>query len=574
MKPNHSLPIGVLLALIWLSPAHALNLFDGFGYVVKDSTQPGGPSYFWDDISATGFAHDLADDGSVTGIPIGFSFRFYGVEYTTLNICNNGFIWFGATTGCPYVNQGTPTQRDPDNIIAIYWDDLYTDGLIYNQTKGTAPNRYTIIQWQNYDFYACSANAGDMAFQIVLYENTSDIQFNYRDVDNACAGSDYGASATIGIENATGELGLQYRMNYRSLSAGFAIRFYYPRLPNITSAEFNRTLIRPGDQVELRVHLEGGIGGISQVIARFEYPNGTQVNVTLLRRILVSLEEFSAVFPPAGWSTGGHASWFATTAVVYSGTYSAASGDVADNQHTWLNWSHLRLNDSIIRFYWNVSSESGYDFLYFALGPTIAGYTYGISGAGAWSFASHRIAGNVSPFWIYAKDGSITAGLDMGWVDRVELIQNTSEFNALWSDTAQGGIYYVRNIWIQDGTGNWVNISFGDSLNFTVDDVPPWWSDLGSNLTKVYKNQSILLHAFWMDNIELDSAILSWNATPDRAWINASSLSLAGNASWSNFSLGFDPRVIPGIKSWRIHANDSAGNWNSTLNQLRIMGLG
>jgi hypothetical protein len=60
---------------------------DGFGYRWVDSDDPFGPIFNWTDISGTGtVAISNGDDINSGPFPIGFSFSFYGVEFTDVRI--------------------------------------------------------------------------------------------------------------------------------------------------------------------------------------------------------------------------------------------------------------------------------------------------------------------------------------------------------------------------------------------------------------------------------------------------------------------------------------------------------
>ena len=59
---------------------------------------------------------------------------------------------------------------------------------------------------------------------MILYESTDRIKFQYLDVDSG-TDHDFGASATVGIENFDGTKGVQYSYNAGSLSNGQAIEF-------------------------------------------------------------------------------------------------------------------------------------------------------------------------------------------------------------------------------------------------------------------------------------------------------------------------------------------------------------
>src|SRR5262245_570090 len=97
---------------------------DGFGYRWIDSNEPGGPTFAWEDITATGTLLPLTgDDATSAAVPIGFSFPFYGGSFASLRVCTNGFLSF-TSTATTFENQPLPNAGAPENMIAALWDDL------------------------------------------------------------------------------------------------------------------------------------------------------------------------------------------------------------------------------------------------------------------------------------------------------------------------------------------------------------------------------------------------------------------------------------------------------------------
>ena len=88
------------------------------------------------------------DDNNFLNIPIGFTFRFDGTDFTALSIQANGWIRFGTTIANSY----TPISGAPAGtpLISGFGRDLQAIagvGEIRSQLVGTAPNRTFVIQW-------------------------------------------------------------------------------------------------------------------------------------------------------------------------------------------------------------------------------------------------------------------------------------------------------------------------------------------------------------------------------------------------------------------------------------------
>jgi len=211
---------------------------DYFGYTYLDSNSLIGPVYDWIEISETGtMVLPSSDDAWVGNINIGFFFNYYGTDYSQLAIGNNGLLFSGVGTS-QYVNQPITQTPSIHGLIAPFWDDIVTwgsAGAIYYQTLGTAPNRKFVVEWYDNQHYYSSTSG--ITFEAILYEGTNNILFQYKDVDfGSVSGStsgdrppyNNGGSATVGIEDPTGNIGLQYSFNEQVITLGLAILFKFP----------------------------------------------------------------------------------------------------------------------------------------------------------------------------------------------------------------------------------------------------------------------------------------------------------------------------------------------------------
>jgi len=171
---------------------------DGFGVVPR-------VTFEWIDVSGTGANAGAGDFGYYCGLPIGFTFDFYGTDETTFCASTKGFVSFD-TSGYSDSSNDCPLPSTNGNaaLIAGIWDDLVTDGGIYYQTFGTSPNRYTVVQWTGVRHYGDSTY---FDFEVILYENGA-IKVQMLD-----AGPETGSGSTTGIEDYTETQGLTYACN-------------------------------------------------------------------------------------------------------------------------------------------------------------------------------------------------------------------------------------------------------------------------------------------------------------------------------------------------------------------------
>ena len=167
--------------------------------------------YNFEDISTTGtLVPNASNCDDCTGtIPIGFTFNFYGVDYTNVNVSSNGFVQFTGTNNACCSGQPIPTPGGSiDNFIAAYWTDLRTDSTsptadLFYQVLGTAPDRRLILQWEQVSIFGSTTIRE--TFQIKLFETSDVAEVHYKTVVSPNRND-----ISAGIENQDGTQGVQY----------------------------------------------------------------------------------------------------------------------------------------------------------------------------------------------------------------------------------------------------------------------------------------------------------------------------------------------------------------------------
>lgn len=239
---------------------------DTLGYRFIDSTALGGPEFNWIDISETGTSTIMygvdswgGDDNFSEPIPLGFTFPFYGNNYTTAYVDVNGEIllaentWYDEYPEDGWNSDGNifnyvhpiPGYTAMPGLIAVYWDDLIAvqgTGDVYFQTFGVEPDRYTVIQWHQLQFFSGGDPVSLLDFEVILHEN-GEIVMQYNSTATGQAQSNYprdnGRSSTVAIQNEDANAGLCFLRelmqsgNYQGVEPagnllfdGLAIRFY------------------------------------------------------------------------------------------------------------------------------------------------------------------------------------------------------------------------------------------------------------------------------------------------------------------------------------------------------------
>jgi|GEM_PF-1260498 len=176
------------------------------------SGAPSQPTYSWIDISTTGtdVSGTVSGDNSVGGpYEIGFTFNYFGVDYTQFWICADGYISLIEETESDFINDPIPNAADPNGMIALIWNDMDpgdTSVSDYHLYYGTSGGNM-VITYEKMPEYSADEN-GWFTAQAILYPS-GNINLQYKEV-----GSSFDlTSCTVGIENAAGDVGVQYLYN-------------------------------------------------------------------------------------------------------------------------------------------------------------------------------------------------------------------------------------------------------------------------------------------------------------------------------------------------------------------------
>jgi serine protease len=149
-----------------------------------------------------------------TPFPIQFAGATPGIS--TIFVGSNGVLGF-TTAISTFVNTALPSNI-ASTIVAPFWDDLIltSSGQVLQQVLGTAPTRQLVLEYRNVPRFSGGI---PVTFQVVFFEGSPNIRFNYADVN-----ADHGSSATVGVQVQTG-VAQQFSFNTPSLNNGTSLLF-------------------------------------------------------------------------------------------------------------------------------------------------------------------------------------------------------------------------------------------------------------------------------------------------------------------------------------------------------------
>ena len=174
----------------------------GFGYI-KEEFALGMTS-----IRNTGTEITTDDylDDEYYNFNLGFTFTYFGQEYSTIWVCENGWVSFGQDPGDPfYENFALPASNVSDSAIYPFWDDVefnksdVPDAKWVYEIQDDAPNRIFVVEWYKLNRYN-TAPVSVATYQLRLYETSNIIEFHYSENVDEWANSAW--TATIGLQDA------------------------------------------------------------------------------------------------------------------------------------------------------------------------------------------------------------------------------------------------------------------------------------------------------------------------------------------------------------------------------------
>jgi hypothetical protein len=163
--------VAVLIALTLTASATAAQAAPLYG-----ATTDSAPLTAVDTTTATQLFGPQADDQMVEIAPP-FAIALYGGTYDMLTVSTNGYVGMGAGTEQHLGSGDASVFGTP--IVSAFNADLYTgdDGGVYAETRGTAPNRQFVIQW---DVNVCCSGGAVLArFQVILTEGSETVESRY-----------------------------------------------------------------------------------------------------------------------------------------------------------------------------------------------------------------------------------------------------------------------------------------------------------------------------------------------------------------------------------------------------------
>ncbi len=180
----------------------------------------------------------LFGDQTVGRLSMPFSFPFYGEDYDTVYVTDNGYLTFEVPEFADPTPSAIPSAALPNAAIYALWQNLVIDGssAVRYETVGTSPDRAFVIEFEQMKVgphfgdlttsAASPAATGRVDIEVKLWEDGAiDILYG----DNPANPGD-GRDASIGIEDADGTDALQFSLSDDVVSPNVAYR--YEPVPN------------------------------------------------------------------------------------------------------------------------------------------------------------------------------------------------------------------------------------------------------------------------------------------------------------------------------------------------------
>ncbi|MDZ4181942.1 MAG: immune inhibitor A, partial [Candidatus Cloacimonadaceae bacterium] len=369
-----------------------------YGYVIYDDTDTGYPEcpvYDWVGIApaeggigtplaisdswVSGNEGDQVGANSLAVVDLPFPFQFYGIMYDQITVCSNGFIALGVTANAEFRNFRLPGAMGPNPMIAAFWDDLATHAGSGIYTWFDRNNHAFVIEW--YNMRNGYNGTSPETFQIILYDQSVHptsfgdgpikIQYHTFNNVNAQSGNRHGNFSTIGIEDHTGQVGVEYTFNNQYPTAASPLgnqrAIYITNVPvyhqiahvilgetYVTDSNGN-SVCEPGETVELGIQLSNiGNTTANNIVATLSTENP---HITIINGV-------SDYFPLAGEGVGVN-----RTPYIFSVSPTCPNGEIINfslaivsGDNLWTRQFSVRVDASLLEYHSFLIDDSGADF--------------------------------------------------------------------------------------------------------------------------------------------------------------------------------------------------------------------
>jgi hypothetical protein len=239
-------PIAATLLSLGLAPAHSIELIGDLG----------GPRGFGENFL------DRNDDGSTGQLNLPFDINFFGTNYSTFYINNNGNITFNSPLSnfTPSAFPGSPLP-----IIAPWWADADTRSAESGLVWYTSPNENSlVITWDNVGYYRSAADLTN-SFQLILQRSIDSspgdflAEFRYQQLQWTTGDASDGEGGLGGTPAQAGfDSGAQGNGSYLSLPGSLTsnvldlvnLSNVSPETPGLWRFQFGSEIGAPGETPE------------------------------------------------------------------------------------------------------------------------------------------------------------------------------------------------------------------------------------------------------------------------------------------------------------------------------------
>ncbi|MBT7929424.1 hypothetical protein HN682_05880, partial [Candidatus Peregrinibacteria bacterium] len=182
------------------------------------------------------------------------------------------------------------------------------------------------------------------------------------------------------------------------------------------------------------------------------------------------------------WTHGGNADWSVVETSPQEGSYCVGSGDIGNSQNSYMEVTLNILEAGNVSFYQKVSAEFCCDKLRFYVNDVLKG-TY--TNSAVWTQQTYAVSTGTTTFkWYYYKDGSVSSGSDMAWVDYIDFPKFIADTHTLSYSAGTGGsISGDSSQSISEGENGTEVIAVPDSGYSFVE-----WSDGSTSTTRTDTN--------------------------------------------------------------------------------------